>query len=334
MSQQFPFKNLVFKGGGVKGVAYLGAIEVLGQQGILPCIERVAGSSAGAITAMALSFPLTAPQIVDLVNTLDFSRIAGGGTADIPFVPEILKKELGKLFGDVDSLLRLLFRYGLHTSDYFYDWLKQTIAGQCGGDAMATFREFHERGFRDLHVTSADTSLHITHYFSAALSPDVAVADAVRMSMSLPFFFVPQRFDGTTVGKGNYFVDGGTQNNYPLSIFDAPAYGGPSYINWDTLGFFLYTAEENIRPAQIDNLVQYIENMVETLLAAQDVLARASEGDVLRTVLVSDCGVATTDFNIKPGDPTYEKLVQSGRQATHAYLASYKPPTAPISPAV
>lgn len=334
MSQQFPFKNLVFKGGGVKGVAYLGAIEVLEQQGILPGIERVAGSSAGAITAMALSFPLRAQQVADLVNTLEFSKIAGGGAADLPFVPDILKKELSKLFGDIDSLLRLLFRYGLHTSDYFYDWLKQTIAGQCGGNAMATFREFRERGFRDLHVTSADTSLHITRYFSAALTPDVAVADAVRMSMSLPFFFVPQRFDGTTMGKGDYHVDGGTQNNYPISIFDAPTYGGQSYLNWDTLGFFLYTKQEDIKPAQIDSLVQYIENMVDTLLAAQDVLMRASEGDILRTVMVSDCGVATTNFGIKPGDATYNQLVESGRQATHQYLTSYKPPTAPIPPAV
>jgi NTE family protein len=327
MAQTFPFKNLVFKGGGVKGVAYLGAIEVLEQQGILPSIERVAGSSAGAITAMALSFPLTAAQVIDLVNTLDFSRIAGGGAADLPHVPKFLRDELAKLFGDVDSLLRLLTSYGLHTSDYFYDWLKQTIAAQCGGNPMATFREFRERRFRDLHVTSADTSLHITRYFSAALTPDVAVADAVRLSMSLPFFFVPQRFDGTTIGKGNYCVDGGTQNNYPISIFDAPAFdGGRSYLNWDTLGFFLYTAQENIRPATIESLPQFIENMVETLLAAQDVLMHASESDVRRTVMVSDCGVATTDFNIKPGDPTYTKLVESGRQATQAYLTSYTPP--------
>jgi NTE family protein len=326
MAQTFPFKNLVFKGGGVKGVAYLGAIEVLEQQGILPGIRCVAGSSAGAITAMALSFPLGAAQVADLVNTLDFSKIAGGGTDDLPLVPEILRKELGKLLGDVDAVIRLLLHYGLHTSDYFYGWLKQTIAGQCGGNAMATFREFHERGFRDLYVTSADVSLHVTHYFSARLTPDVAVADAVRMSMSLPFFFVPQRFDGTTIGTGNYCVDGGTQNNYPISLFDAKPHGGTSYINWETLGFFLYTAPENVRPAKIENLVQYIRNMVDTLLAAQDVLTRASESDVLRSVMVDDCGVATTDFDIKPGDDTYNKLVESGRQATHAYLASYKPP--------
>ena len=42
------FKNLVFEGGGVKGIAYAGALQVLEQQTIMPDIKRVAGTSAGA----------------------------------------------------------------------------------------------------------------------------------------------------------------------------------------------------------------------------------------------------------------------------------------------
>jgi NTE family protein len=45
----YPFTNLVFEGGGVKGVAYGGVLEVLDQQGILDQIQNVAGTSAGAI---------------------------------------------------------------------------------------------------------------------------------------------------------------------------------------------------------------------------------------------------------------------------------------------
>ena len=43
----YHFKNLVFEGGGVKGIAYVGAMEVLDKEGILNNIERVAGTSAG-----------------------------------------------------------------------------------------------------------------------------------------------------------------------------------------------------------------------------------------------------------------------------------------------
>ncbi len=44
------FRNLVFEGGGVKGIAYAGAIGVLEDKEILPDIRRVAGTSAGAIS--------------------------------------------------------------------------------------------------------------------------------------------------------------------------------------------------------------------------------------------------------------------------------------------
>lgn len=49
----YPFKHLVFEGGGVKGIAWVGASEVLEQKGVLPDIERVGGTSAGAGNASA-----------------------------------------------------------------------------------------------------------------------------------------------------------------------------------------------------------------------------------------------------------------------------------------
>ena len=51
----YHFKNLVFEGGGVKGIAYVGALEVLDREGILNDIERVAGTSAGAMVAVMVS---------------------------------------------------------------------------------------------------------------------------------------------------------------------------------------------------------------------------------------------------------------------------------------
>ena len=54
----YHFRNLVFEGGGVKGIAYIGAMKVLKDEGILQNITRVGGTSAGAINAalFALGF--------------------------------------------------------------------------------------------------------------------------------------------------------------------------------------------------------------------------------------------------------------------------------------
>ena len=40
------YRNLVFSGGGIKGIAYLGALEVLDEYRIIENVQRVAGASA------------------------------------------------------------------------------------------------------------------------------------------------------------------------------------------------------------------------------------------------------------------------------------------------
>ncbi len=66
----YQFRNLIFEGGGVKGVAYLGALGVLEEKGILPQIERIGGTSAGAIIGLliGLNFSLKAGVREDIIN--------------------------------------------------------------------------------------------------------------------------------------------------------------------------------------------------------------------------------------------------------------------------
>src|ERR1044072_5361540 len=74
----YPFTNLVFEGGGVKGVAFGGALEVLDQQGILSQIENVAGTSAGAITATIVALGYSADYVKNEMLNLDFKTFKDG----------------------------------------------------------------------------------------------------------------------------------------------------------------------------------------------------------------------------------------------------------------
>ena len=73
-STEYQFHNLVFEGGGVKGIAYAGALEVLQEKGILPLIERVAGTSAGAITAALLAVGFTPAEIRSTLSQTDVAE--------------------------------------------------------------------------------------------------------------------------------------------------------------------------------------------------------------------------------------------------------------------
>jgi NTE family protein len=67
-------RYLALEGGGGKGFAYLGAVQVLEELGVMKNIRGIAGTSAGAITAMMLSIHMTAKDIEKELLNEDFNK--------------------------------------------------------------------------------------------------------------------------------------------------------------------------------------------------------------------------------------------------------------------
>lgn len=330
----YPFKNLIFQGGGMKTFAYHGVITALEEAGILPQIERVGGTSAGAMMAAILSFRLSAAESIALFNSLDYSKVPGLKTA-VRLPARLNNLNLTREAAqNMDAFHRLLRHYGWYDTDYAYDWLQKTIAEQCG-DGRATFADFRKKGLRDLHVVTTNLSQRRLEIFSAETTPETAVADALLLSQSIPLFFAAPQFDGQTLGQGDYYGDGGILSNYPIHLFDAPQYemDNPYYkggINWQTLGCCFYTppdcAESGHR--RITNLPTYIANLLETLLETQTAVHQQRLVDRQRTIDVSNCCVSAIDFSVQPTpeNEAYQKLVEAGETAVRRYLAQYVPP--------
>ena len=82
----YNFKNLVFEGGGVKGIAYGGALEELEKRNILNGITRVAGTSAGAINACLLALGYSYKEVSDIIAQTSFkSFVCCGHKREIVF---------------------------------------------------------------------------------------------------------------------------------------------------------------------------------------------------------------------------------------------------------
>ncbi len=309
------YRNLVFKGGGVRGIAYMGALQVLEDKGILENIQRVAGTSAGAIAAALTCFRLSVAETIEVFNTLEVNKIPQSRSLlQTPHFPPVRGHQ---------NYRRLFQNYGWYSSEYFYNWLQDTIARFCRGNCQATFADLRKQGHRDLYVVASNLSRHRSEVFSAAATPDVCVADAVRMSMSIPLFFESLQFDGHTFGSGDYYVDGGIYANYPIHLFDGSDFSGSSLAfrkgtNWETLGLYLYTdkrlAEE--KPEMPKNLVDFVlltgHNFYDSY-EQSSLLNRAIEQR--RTIEISDCGISALDFDILPGGKKYDQLFKSGREA-------------------
>ena len=233
-SMDYPFQNLVLEGGGVKGIAYAGAFEVLEQQGILGKVGPVAGTSAGAITATLVALRYEPDQIRSLIFNIPFEKFKDGGST---------------------GLFRLFKRFGWFEGDYFLDLMRCLITTQTKKPGT-TFKDLKDMGFRDLHVFSTDLSTGKSKEFSAATTPGVEVALAVRMSMSIPLFFASVDFED------HLFVDGGVLRNYPIDAFD-----NRQEVNPATLGLHLNGKPEP--PAKIKVFPRYTESLFSTLLSVQ-----------------------------------------------------------------
>ncbi len=334
---RYPFKNLVFQGGGVKAYAYHGALRVLDAYGILSQVERVAGTSAGALQAMVLCFRLSVEETIELYKTVDYSKIRSLRSVD-EFEQKksgILAAGLAHVQEDLEGASRFLRKYGLYSNAYIKHWLGDAISAHCTGNERATFADFRACGFRELHTVAVNLTHRRVEVFSADTTPNVAVADAVLMSSSVPFFFEAVRFDGEILGQGDYYVDGGMLSNYPLTIFDAPKYKKASRhfsygINWESLGCQLITPDDcSRRSGEIANIVGYAVNVVESLGSVQHVAVETRAVDRWRSIPISDCCVSPLDFDIQPteNDPRYVELVQTGEKATREYLDNYRDPT-------
>jgi NTE family protein len=309
----YPFKNLVFEGGGVKGIAYGGALEVLEQSQITPQIEKVAGTSAGAITATMVSLNYTAAEFNNIMMTLPFEKFEDGS-------------ELG-------GPIRLVEHYGWFKGDYFLNLIESYIEDKTG-DGRATFRDlaekYKDRSFKDLYVFGTDLSQQAVQEFSYRETPDVAVADAVRISMSIPFFFEARHY--VQDGANNVYCDGGVLNNYPISTFDEqytapdPDFGHMMLHrtpNPATLGFHLDNLDQP-PPTPINSVRRFAVEVFEAILNIQNILLKTNPGDERRTVFINDLGVKTTDFQLS--NQMKLDLIAQGRIATSAYLNKPREP--------
>jgi NTE family protein len=312
------FKNLVFEGGGVKGIAYGGALAVMDSMGILNRIERVAGTSAGAINATLLAVGYTYEEVSTIISKTNFKDFEDSGAF---------------LIGDIANFVK---HYGWYKGEAFKEWLGDLIKEKTG-KADITFAELKEGegAFKQLYIICSNLSMQRAEVLSheAFHAPNTPIRDAVRMSMSIPLYF-------RSVKQGaNIYVDGGVTWNYPINLFDYKKYlsndknatavkysTNPDYVfNYETLGFRLDSksvieyAKHNwaSEPIEIKNIKDYISGLINFMMEAAN-KSHLKSNDWNRTIFIDTLDVKTTEFNLP--EQKIQALIESGKICTQNYF--------------
>jgi NTE family protein len=326
--------DLVLEGGGVKGIALVGALNVLEERGYE--FNRVAGTSAGAIVGALVAAGFPADHLHTIMNNVDYREFRDGE----PWEHLLIGKAAELLFSD-----------GVYKGEYLRSWL---------GDLL---KQRHVDTFADLPYDSTGHSLppnqvgrlvvmasdisqgglrrfpwdYSEHYGQDPLTQ--RVVDAVRMSMSIPFFYQPVHLKSANGGSSS-IVDGGMLSNFPVDVFDSPQGVAP---RWPTFGIKLSVradaAEQAARP--VKGLFSMAAAMIDTLTGFYDRMHIDDPEVLARTIFIDTGTVKATDFDLDK--EAQQMLYDNGRAAatrfldgddTHpgwsfdAYIKEFRTPTA------
>jgi NTE family protein len=313
--------DVVLEGGGVKGIALVGALSVLMDSGY--AIQRVAGTSAGAIVGALVAAGKSAKEMRTIMEATEYSRFQDESWLD-------------KLPGG--KILSLLVDDGIYEGEYLRTWLDEVLGDVDTFSDVAlppdpeSTMEPDER-YR-LVVNVSDVSLGRLVRFPwdyqriyGLDAGEQTIVDAVRASMSIPFFFEPAKLeyerveDDQATAVRSVLVDGGMLSNFPVDIFDRSD-GQPP--RWPTFGIKLSSKPGALCdsfPKDVESPVELMLAMIGTMTSFRDAMYIDQPDIQARTIFVDTFGVKATDFDLD--EATANSLYESGVTAATKFLDTW-----------
>ena len=233
--------TLIFSGGGIKGIGFIGCIQALIDKGMLKKdnIKTLIGTSAGSIIATFIAIGYEAKEINDLVLELNFA-----------------------IFQDItiDNVMNFFQTFGIDSGNELERIIEIIIKKK--QKKNLTFRELYEKNGIRLIINAVCLNDECVEYFSYENYPDLIISKAIRMSCSIPLVYKPVVFNN------KLYVDGGVLDN--LSLEKAGKNFLAFYITikdeqrkLNSLDMFLYALFTSInRQLNLDKFLKNKKNIV------------------------------------------------------------------------
>ena len=330
-AEKYEYENLCLEGGGSKGMAFCGAMQVLEERGVLQKMKRFIGSSAGSIAAGLAAVGYTAKEATQIMDETDFEKFKDSSMLPI-------------------DIYRFWSKYGYCKGDYFMSWYGKMIEAKlvdmnarfkAGGfttklDKDLTFQQLYDHFGKTLVITGSCVNEIRTYYFNHQSNPDMPIRLAVRISMSIPGVYVPISWKNKTTGKTSLLVDGGLFNNYPIGYFDKLSPDGslPNSkeilvnCNHDstlgkTLGLKLLSSDEKADD-QLYHGYQSTDSVKDYFIAILDGLMYQMDKLYIkphyweRTIPINTGTISAINFDLTREEKDF--LLESGRKAATEYF--------------
>lgn len=221
-------KHLVFAGGGIRCLSFIGSLEVLAKHNLLNDTKHYWGNSAGALVATCLSLKTPLPKLRAIFETTDFTK-----------------------FRDFDlaNLMSIGSNWGLDSGASFVKSLKNILEDIKPGASHYTLQELPE-----LHITATDLTDSKPVILDSKSYPNLKLVDALRASTSIPFFYMPFR----NPLNNHLLIDGAVACNFPWILL-------PESVDLnDTIGLDFSSIDSIKEPTTFYEYIPKILNFRDT----------------------------------------------------------------------
>ena len=279
--------TVIFGGGAIRGVAYIGAVNALKEYNVE--IGTLAGSSVGAVFAGLLAAGYDNDELKELFLNVNFDLFR-----DIHF-------GLGKEFA-------------LSKGGVFLDWLRELIEKKYYGENYkkgenkpVTFGDLE----KELVVITTDLTNFKCKEFSKKETPDFEVAKAIRISSTMPGLMPPYKYEDSEL------VDGDLQKSWPLwKLSDTLNNENDRILEFRLEGDYAGKGKNAI------NFINTVYSCV-TSVATNFIVDLYGQKDKYDYVTLNTGEVVIVDFN-QPKDKR-EHLIKIGYEQTKDYFEHVLP---------
>lgn len=200
-------KNIVLSGGGIKGIAHVGAISALYKLNLIDNLETLIGTSIGAIVCLLLSIGYTWHDLLNIISEMPLSEIN-----------QIKFENIFKNFG-IDNGRNM-------------EAIIQKLFVEKGFPSNTTFLQHFEKTNKVVIFSTCCLNNKKAYYLSKDTCPKLPVLLGLRMSYSIPFYYTPIKI------KNKYYIDGGCIDNLPIHLIK-------NKLN-ESVGIYLSDIRDNI----------------------------------------------------------------------------------------
>lgn len=279
--------RIYLSGGGICSVAHVGALIELSNHIAINAVKEWMGVSAGAFVAMCICIGFSLDELLDFCVRFDFNNIK-----------------------EVDSVPGWLLHFGMDTGERLHKLIDACLHVK-GLSSDFTFNQCYEQFGKSLRIIATDLNEAAAHIFSPFDTPDYIISNAVRASMTVPYYFQPF----ICPVSGHYLIDGGVISNYPLFLL-------PKEEQNNTLSILIRISvekKENIMDLELDELIlrplsiMYVE---KTRIESQFYNAGCIQ------IQLGELNIMEFSYN----EETKNSIIQKGKSAVeHFFKTRVKP---------